>query len=128
MNDTTQEKAVLEQAEERRCAALMAADHEALAAMLADDLVHIHLTGQVDGKSVYLNGVREKYLFRNITRGPLTIRLYGDFAVMTGPLSQQVEVKSTGAVLDVKAITTQTWLRAANGWLLNTCHNAALPA
>ena len=128
MNDSTSEEASIKQAEERRCAVLMAGDHEALAAMLAEDLVHIHLTGQIDGKAAYLGGVREKYAFRDIARGPLNIRLYGDIAVMTGSLTQKVEVKSTGAVIDVKAVTTQTWLRAGDGWLLNTCHNAALPA
>lgn len=118
----------LEQAEAARCAALVAGDVAAVEALLAADLVHIHLTGQVDDKPGYLSGLREKYVFRRVERGPLTIRVYGDLAVMTGTLSQRVEVRATGASLDVRAMTTQTWRREGARWLLNTCHNAALPA
>lgn len=118
----------LEQMEARRCAALVAGDAEALASLLTDDLVHIHLTGQVDDKAGYVGGVRGKYSFQGIERGPLTIRLYGDVAVMTGTLSQQLMVKATGTIHNVRAIATQTWLRRNGGWLQNTCHNSALPA
>lgn len=122
------DSADLEQAERRRCTALMADDAEALAAMLADDLVHVHLNGTVDSKAGYLAGVREKYGFADVERGPLTVRVYGDVAVMTGTLTQKVRLKATGEIVPIRAFTTQTWLRTGDGWLLNTCHNAALPA
>ena len=108
----------------RRCTALMAGDEPTLAAMLSDDLVHIHLNGKVDDKPGYLAGVRGLYTFHAITRGDLTIRQFGDAAVMTGPLIQRIEVRATGQMIDVTAITTQVWNRTAQGWVLNTCHNA----
>lgn len=113
--------------ESERCAALMAGDIDRLADMLAEDLVHIHLNGQSDGKAAYLDGARTKYRFHRLRRGPLNIRVYGDFAVMTGPLSQMIEVVATGETIDVSATTTQTWVRQDGRWLLNTCHNAAVP-
>ena len=114
--------------EKSRCAALMAGDADALDAMLTDDLVHIHLNGKADGKHAYLAGVRDAYRFHALSRGDLTIRVYGDFAVMTGTLSQQLEVLASGQMLDVRAMTTQTWLRQDGAWRLNTCHNAPLAA
>ena len=118
----------LEALERQRCAALMAGDAEALAAMLDDDLVHVHLTGRTDGRDGYLAGFRDKYRFRDVARGPLTIRLFGDAAVMTGPLTQSLDVLETGETMAVRAFTTQVWHRSGDTFLLNTCHNAPLTA
>lgn len=114
----------LRAAEEQRCAALLAGDEPALAALLADDLVHIHLNGRVDDKAGYLAGFRDLYTFHAIRRGDLTIRLYGAVSVMTGPLIQSIELRATGQRIDVTAITTQVWLKGPKGWRLTTCHNA----
>ncbi|MFT4149788.1 MAG: nuclear transport factor 2 family protein [Paracoccaceae bacterium] len=123
--DTTAIPAI-EEAERQRCAALMDGRTDALADMLTNDLVHIHLTGQIDDKDGYLAGVRGKYQFRDVRRGPLNIRVWGDSAVVVGPLSQQIVVKETGAVHDIRAVTTQTWHRVGDRWLQGTCHNAPL--
>lgn len=123
---TTDDIAKLKQLEAARCKALMAADGDTLAGMLAENLVHIHLTGVTDTKAGYLDGFHNKYTFRNIDRGPLTVRVFGDAAVMTGTLTQKLEIRASGEVWDVQAMTTQVWNRTANGWLLNTCHNAPL--
>lgn len=131
MTDKTPEGeaiAALRISEADRCTALMRGDADALDAMLADDLVHIHLNGKADTKAAYLAGVRDAYTFRDLSRGELTIRYYGDFAVMTGHLAQKLEVRATGEVMDVRAMTTQTWLHRDGRWLLNTCHNAPLAA
>lgn len=115
----------VEAAEAKRCGLLMAGDPEALEAMLADSLVHIHLNGRVDDKSGYMDGFRGKYRFRDVTRGPLNIRVWGDTAISVGPLTQRLEVVETGQIMDVVAITTQSWQREADSrWLLTTCHNA----
>ena len=117
----------LELLEQRRCTALMAADADGLELLLAEDLVHIHLNGHIDPKLAYLEGVRRKYRFSKLVRGPLTIRFFGEVAVMTGLLTQTVDVLETGDVLDVRAMTTQVWHRHNGTYLLNTCHNAPLP-
>lgn len=124
----TPETAALMACEEARCAALLAADATTLEALLAEDLIHIHLTGNADDKAAYMAGMRGAYRFHSLTRGALTIRLYGDVAVMTGPLAQQLEIVATGQMLDVKAMSTQVWRREGGRWLLTTCHNAPLSA
>ncbi len=123
---TNEQQITLDAMEERRCTALMAGDHDGLAALLTDDLVHIHLTGQIDTKERYLRGFRDKYRFRDIKRGLLTVRLFGKTAVMTGRLTQIIDVIETGQVMDVIAMTTQVWSHDGADWLLNTCHNAPL--
>lgn len=118
--------AALRAAEGQRCEALMAGDVDSLATMLTDDLVHIHLTGKIDDKAHYLDGVRGKYQFRDVKRGPLNIRIWGDSAVMVGLLTQQIVVPETGDVHDIRAVTTQTWQKVDGRWLQSTCHNAPL--
>ena len=119
--------AQIQAAEARRCALLMAGDAETLETMLADSLVHVHLNGRVDDKPGYLAGFRGKYRFHDVARGPLNIRVWGDSAVSVGPLTQRLEVLDTGQTMEVRAITTQSWQRGADGrWLLTTCHNAPL--
>lgn len=115
-------------AERLRCAAIMEGDVDALATMLANDLVHVHLPGRIDNKSGYLEGVRNKYLFRDLTRGPLDIRIYGNVAVMIGELTQKLILRTTWEVRDIRAITSQVWLKSETRWLLTTCHNAPLAA
>ncbi|WP_323039229.1 nuclear transport factor 2 family protein [Gemmobacter sp.] len=114
-------------AEARRCALLMAGEADALEAMLADSLVHVHLNGRLDDKPGYMGGFRQHYRFHDVARGLLNIRVWGDTAVSVGPLTQRLEVLETGQIMDVRAITTQSWQRQADGrWLLTTCHNAPL--
>lgn len=78
---------ILRDLEQQRCELLMKGDADGLALLLADNLVHIHLNGHADDKSGYLFGVRNKYTFRALSRGPLTVRIFGDAAVMTGTLT-----------------------------------------
>jgi Domain of unknown function (DUF4440) len=114
--------------EARRCELLVSGASDVLERMLAGDLVHIHLNGQVDDKAGYMAGVREKYRFADVRRGPLNVRVWGDTAVMIGPLSQRITVRETGKEIEVGAITTQTWQRSNDRWLLTTCHNAPVSA
>lgn len=120
------ETAALTAREARRCALLMAGDAAGLADLVTDDLTHIHLNGHVDDKAGYIGGVGAKYVFENVARGPLQVRVYGDFAVMVGELSQTIEVRETGQRIPIRAITTQTWIRRGGDWRQNTCHNAPL--
>lgn len=108
--------------EARRCAALLAGDVATLGDLLSDDLVHIHGNGQVDGKTQYLEGVEGKYVFRELKRGHLDVRAYGEFAVVIGSLEQTIEVRETGQIVKVEAIVSQTWIRADARWRQNTCH------
>ena len=112
--------------EKRRSAALTSGNIEAVRELMADDLVHIHDNGAIDDKAGYLKGVETKYVFHRIERGDLNIRIYGDVAVVIGPLDQTVSVRGIDKLNQIKAIATQTWVRSGATWKQSTCHNAFL--
>ena len=114
------------QLEKRRCTALTSGNVGALSELMADDLVHIHGNGAIDDKAGYLKGVETKYVFHRIERGDLNIRVYADVAVVIGILNQTVSVRGTDKLNDIRAMTTQVWVRSGAGWKQSTCHNAFL--
>ncbi len=109
-----------------RCAALTSGDIAGLRNLMAEDLVHIHGNGAIDDKAGYLKGVETKYVFHRVERGELNIRVYADVAVVIGTLDQTVSVRGIDKVNEIKALTTQTWVRGDAGWKQSTCHNAFL--
>src|SRR3546814_7464901 len=48
--------------------ALISRDVERLETLIADDLIHIHGNGKVEGKSEYLEGIRARYRFYRVDR------------------------------------------------------------
>ena len=121
MNEETIRQEI-EQLEKIRCDALTSGNVAALGALLADDLIHIHGSGTIDDKAAYLKGVENKYKFHRIERGDLTIRVYGNVVVVNGPLNQTVSVNGIDKLNQIKAVTTQTWVRGKGGWKQSTCH------
>ena len=112
----------IEQLEKKRCAALISGDADALGALMADDLVHVHGNGHIDGKAEYLTGFKEKYRFHEVERGDLNIRSYGDLVVVVGPLNQTVSVNGVDKLNKISAVVTQTWVRGDGAWKQSTCH------
>jgi ketosteroid isomerase-like protein len=68
--------------EQQRVAALNALDHAALAALMSDDFLQVHTTGLVTDKVQTVAGAKAHP--RALVRGPLTVRVWGDTAVITG--------------------------------------------
>jgi ketosteroid isomerase-like protein len=110
------------QLETKRIGALTSGDVAALGALMAEDLVHIHGNGHMDGKTDYLSGVESKYKFHRIERGDIKIRVYGDIVIVNGPLSQSVSVNGIDKINEITAVVTQSWVRGDDGWKQNTCH------
>lgn len=71
--------------EDRRIKALVDDDFATLDAIFADDLTYTHSSAVMDDKAAYMAALRSgKTKYETIDRGPATVRLYGDVAVMTG--------------------------------------------
>ena len=70
--------------EESRRAALAAGDIEALSDLIADDYVHVHATALIHDKAAMLNHVRKSP--RTVAPRTPKIRVYGDFAILTGEM------------------------------------------
>jgi ketosteroid isomerase-like protein len=114
MSDAT--KAEIIRLEEERCRALMARDLKAVAGLVDDDLVHIHASGRIDTRDEYLRGVEGRFLFRDVARQDMIVRVYGDIAVATGGLTQTVEIVGTPEKRQMKAVVTQVWRRRDGAW------------
>ena len=76
--------------EARRQQALLDVDLAALDDLCDQSLIHTHAPGLTHDKAQLLEHVRTRRAYRAMTRGPLTIRLIGDVAVMTGRLTNKL--------------------------------------
>ena len=82
--------------EDRRCAAICAADGLALQETLAEDYVHVHATGNVDDRQGFITGVLSNP--RVVERGSITIRMYGDVAILIG---EQINRRGDTAMIGI---------------------------
>ncbi|MEN0108325.1 MAG: nuclear transport factor 2 family protein [Pseudomonas sp.] len=103
-------------AEAARNRALLEGDVQGLSALVSDELVHIHATGQVDDKAGYLRLVESGIRFLQVERKDLKVQVNGDVAVATGRLAQRIEFRASGERRDMDVVTTQVWLRRDNVW------------
>jgi ketosteroid isomerase-like protein len=110
------EPAQLLEQEQRRQAALVAGDFAALDPILADDLIHVHGGGNVDGKAQYFELLKTLFVFVAIERRDPEIRFLGDAALMTGEMTQTVRLNATGEVKTIRAFGTQVWVKRDGEW------------
>jgi ketosteroid isomerase-like protein len=82
--ERTDERGALLDLERRRCAAIEDGDVAALQLMLADDYVHVHMSGKIDDREEHLRAVERSP--RKPIPGETLVRIYGDLAVVTGHL------------------------------------------
>jgi hypothetical protein len=108
--------------EEERGRALLSKDWPALAALMGEDLVHVHATGLIEDKVAYLESARTKLDQLKFERLSYRVRCFGEVAIATGVLFQSLRIKGPETVVDAKAATTQAWIRRGDGWLQSTFH------
>jgi hypothetical protein len=115
--DTTPEQAVLA-AEERRCAAMLDNDADALEALIDPRLSFSHATGQVDDKPAYLAKMaagRITYLAIHWS-GKQVIMLGSDVALLTGQMTSEVTVEGVEKRLDNRVLAV--WTKTGSTWRL----------
>ena len=114
---TQEDIATIVRLERERGEALTGGDSAALSALLPEDLVHIHANGRIETKAQYLESAAKQLEFLKVERPAYDVRLSGDFALAVGTLQQTVRVKASGAVVEMRATTLQTWARRNGRWL-----------
>ncbi|MFG2821514.1 nuclear transport factor 2 family protein [Kitasatospora sp. NPDC048365] len=77
--------------EERRRAALLAVDVPALDELFDATIVHTHAPGVTHDKAQLLEHVATRKAYLDIARGPLTIRLVGEVAIVTGRIRNRLD-------------------------------------
>jgi uncharacterized protein (TIGR02246 family) len=99
--------------ERRRCAAIGAGDLAALSEILADDYFHVLGEGSTNDKAQYLETVRTGP--RVPERGPLTVRRYGDAAVVTGSIINRITYPGQETRV-IHAMVTQVAVKRDGVW------------
>ena len=88
--------------EQRRCAAIAAADASALRGLLTEDYVHVHATGKIDDLEGHIDAVTSRP--RVPERRGMTVRQYGDAAVLVGEQLNRVGYAVSVSVVQQVAI------------------------
>jgi ketosteroid isomerase-like protein len=101
--------------EQRRDAAMLRGDADAVAELLSDSLVYTYWSGTSDGKVAYVEGLRSgRFHYRVIERPDERIQVYANTAVVTGRAHIEVVVGGTPRAADVRY--TSLWVKEARGW------------
>ena len=108
--------------ETRRQAALVALDMDALADMFADDIVHVHTNGMVHDKAAILGHIRGRAQFAAVDRRNLSVRVYGDTAVLTGNLINTLRIPGEEQPRIMNAFATQVARRIDGAWRFVSFH------
>lgn len=106
--------------EHARLEALDQQDVAAVGALMDPELIHIHATGRVDDLDAFLAGLRS--LPRKTRRISLTIRIYGDTAVLTGEVVTAVFRSAQTAPEEISMMVTQVARRREGRWVFWSFH------
>jgi ketosteroid isomerase-like protein len=113
-------------AHETRFHRMMANDLDALAPMLADDLVYVHSDGVMETKPQFLERVRSGRLrYRSIVPTETTVRTYGNVAMVTG--RGKFTVIMSGGDLEVDLRYTSVYRHSPDGWQLVSWQSTRVP-
>jgi ketosteroid isomerase-like protein len=108
--------AEIQAVERRRRKALIDVDLDTLDELFDDTLVHIHAPGLTHNKAQVLEHTATRRAYLDITRGELLIRLVGDVAVITGPITNRLRTAG-GGERTLAGVATQVLRRDdSGGW------------
>ena len=111
--------------EDRRYAAMVAADAGTLEQVLADDMIYTHSNSSVDTKASLIELIRSgRSVYRRIERPEEKIRIYGQSAVVTG----QARIELGGdSPRTLNLRYTNVWVKNPGGWQMVAWQSTRLP-
>jgi hypothetical protein len=115
------------QLEERRFAAMMSRDTQALRRILADELTYTHSSGQLETKEQLLESIASgafQYL-AILPEGKPDVRVYGDVAVVTG--KGTFRVRAGGEERSLKLRFTDVYVARGDSWQMVAWQSTRLP-
>lgn len=102
--------------EQRRQRALVDVDLKTLDELFDNSLVHTHAHGITHSKTQLLEHTASRRPYLGITRGEVVIRLIGDVAIITGPLTNLIRTPD-GGERTIAGVATQVLRRDDHrGW------------
>jgi ketosteroid isomerase-like protein len=118
--------AELDAAEDRRCAAAISKDREALEALLAPDLQYVHTSATLEDRDTYIErACTGWYDYRVLKSLKRDWRIVGDMAMCNGDVQIDVVVRGTPKAFVSRYL--QVWRRGASGWQLAALQSVLLP-
>ena len=112
--------------EQRRCAALLAADAEALAELLSDRLVFAHATAKYEDKQTLLAKMASGNIVYNTLEVTETqVVDLGETALLVSRLTASVTV--AGQPRQIDNMTLSVWARESGQWRLVAYQPTAIP-
>lgn len=109
-----------------RFQAMLKNDLEALAPLLADDLVYIHSAAELETKQQFLERLRSGALrYRAIEPSETVVRTYGPVAIVTG--RAKVKVTSSGNDRELEMRYTSVYRNTGNRWQLVSWQSTRVP-
>lgn len=126
MSELESDIAELAALEDRRYAAMQAADIEALDDLLHDQLIYSHSTGGMDTKEEYLAALRDKVsIYKSVVRDGQTVRVTGDVGLVFHHAVIDAEHKGADLHLDNRLLAV--WVRDDGVWRLLAIQSGAIP-
>jgi hypothetical protein len=102
--------------EQRRCAALIEKDVDALRNLVTSDYVHTHGNGHTDDYDSYFAMVSGPICYTKMNRTGLSVRVYGDAAVMVGDAAIGVKPNADAETISVNFRIQQVWVASDGAW------------
>ena len=116
----------VQKAENDRFAAMLKADVAALEKLLGADLTYTHGDGRVIGKAAFISDFKTgAFKYTTIQPNDMTIRVFGDVAVVTGGAG--MHVVNQGVPADIKIRYTDVHVRRNGAWEMVAWEATRLP-
>lgn len=104
-------------ADDRRRAANMAGDADALEAILSPDFTYIHNTGFREGRAAYVARIRNAQVdYVSLDRLAANVRVYGAVALVDGLASMTYRTPPGGPAQTVKTLYLAAWVFSDGQW------------
>jgi len=111
----SKDQEAVRKAETDRFAAMLKADVAALDKLLGADLTYTHGDGRVIGKGAFLSDFKTgAFKYTTIEPNEITVRVFGDVAVVTGGAA--MHVVNNGTPADIKIRYTDVHVRRSGAW------------
>jgi|SRR5438552_3134328 len=122
----SKDQEAVRKAEHDRFAAMLKADVGALEKLLGADLTYTHGDGRVIGKAAFINDFKTgAFKYTTIEPNDMTVRVFGDVAVVTGGAG--MHVVNQGVPADIKIRYTDVHVRRSGAWEMVAWEATRLP-
>ena len=114
MTDTLRQE--IEAVDDRRLQAMRVGDVDTLADVFGDDLLYTHGSALTDDKAGFIEKFRKKYRLKTARRSDVTVRGYGEVAVMHGRVAMEMDVDGIPKTMNNNFVAV--WTRRGGAWKL----------